>query len=338
MEAKLFSQAVKRFVDKYSDSVESSVKRLGFELLRRTIIRTTRVCTGRMRNGWHVSFHAPSNWVPSSERESKPDPGFDMNVKELYVQNNVYYAVYHEFGCLSSGETRILTTKGLVPIKKIKEGDLVYTHENRFRPVVQKHVYDLEGLDKKIGFVSITVNNKKKLTVTDNHKIMTDFGWVEAGKLQVGDQVFMVGNSPLVRKHKNFFCLDCHRKEGRHKGEIIHIRKWKQRNFSVPGITKLYDLSVQEDKSYVANGVVVHNTSRGLKPLLMLTRSVQELRGEMEKYVLEGMEPLWNKEINGITGAGLAGAALKRKQNFLKSFPRTAPRGSCRSMKGLKKR
>ena len=166
LETKAFDLAVKRFVRLYGDSAENSVKKIGFELQRRTVNRTSRVDTGRMKNSWHTSFHRPSNWVPSENDpvERKPDPGVDKLVRTLFIQSNLHYTPHHEFGA------------------------------------------NLRG-------------------------------------------------------------------------------------------------------------------GRKLSPLLMLTKSVQELSGEMVQYLLSRMEPLWNKEINGITGAGLTAEAKVRKADFIKSLP-----------------
>ena len=54
LDTRMFDRALQSFVKKYNHSVEYSVKKIGFEILRRAMLRTTRVCTGRMRNGWHV--------------------------------------------------------------------------------------------------------------------------------------------------------------------------------------------------------------------------------------------------------------------------------------------
>jgi hypothetical protein len=178
LETKFFNAAVHKFIQKYGDGAEIAIKRVGFELLRRTIIRTTRVCEGRMRNGWHITFHVPSTWEPKGGGDSKPDPGMDNHIKVLYLQNNVHYAVYHEWG-----------------------------------------------------------------------------------------------------------------------------------------------------------------TNRGLAPLLMLTDSVTEMRGELERFLVKGMEPLWNKEINGITSGGLTKEAKVSKSAFLKRLSsRGSKKGICKRYKGMKKR
>jgi len=175
MDTKMFDRALQSFVKKYDYSVEYSVKKVGFELLRRAMLRTTRVCTGRMRSGWHISYHRPSSWEPKTGKEKAPNLGIDMSVKTLFVQNNVFYAIYHEVG--------------------------------------------------------------------------------------------------TVR----------------------------------------------------------------LQPLLMLTVPVQEMRAEMAKYLLKGTEPLWNKEINGVTGFGLTKEGRIAKGVFLKKFPRTAKRGVCSKTKKRKR-
>ena len=159
-----FDAAVQRFVKQYRGGSEKAIKRVGFELLRRTMLRTTRVDTGRMINGWHVSFHLRSDWAPSKDnpRQKPPSPGNEVGLKTLFLQNRVFYAQIHEFG-----------------------------------------------------------------------------------------------------------------------------------------------------------------SKRGLSPLLMMTKSVAEMRGELEKNLSEGMEPLWNKEINGVSGKGLSATGLITKEMALKLFAKS---------------
>mgnify|MGYP001583017926 FL=1 len=177
LEHAAFDKAVQRFVTQYKGGVSNAVRRVGFELLSRTTLRTTRVDTGRMLNGWHLSFHRRSNWVPPEDDplQKPPDPGNPAGLRTLFVQNRVFYAVEHEFG------------------------------------------------------------------------------------------------------------------------------------------------------------------RRGLSPLLMLTKSTIELRGELEKFLKEGMKPLWNKEINGVTGMGLSAAAMVRREEII-SRAGLAREGVARKRKNKGKR
>ena len=157
LEHAAFDSAVQRFITQYRGGVSNAIRRVGFELERRTTQRTTRVITGRMKNGFHVSFHRPSNWAPSEENplERHPNPGNPSGMRTMFLQNRVHYAIEHEFG------------------------------------------------------------------------------------------------------------------------------------------------------------------RRGLSPLLMLTKSVAELRGELERYLSEGIRPLWNREINGIGGTGLSPQARIDRDRFV---------------------
>ena len=99
-EMESFDDALKSYLSKQGRLVQDAVKKVGFETLRRVIIRTIRVDTGRMRNGWYLSFHHRSDWSPSedSPTESPPDPGIDTGVNTIFVQNNVHYTPLQEFG------------------------------------------------------------------------------------------------------------------------------------------------------------------------------------------------------------------------------------------------
>jgi hypothetical protein len=116
-----FRKAIKAFLAQNRVNHSENVKRIGFEALRRVILRTTRVDTGRMRNAWHVSFHNPSSWEPPAIAKAKkgqaqklsnvprPDPGSGRNLMFLFLQNNVFYTTFHEFGTRDLSPLLMLT-------------------------------------------------------------------------------------------------------------------------------------------------------------------------------------------------------------------------------------
>ncbi len=71
--------------------------------------------------------------------------------------------------------TKVYTQNGYKNIESIKKGDLVLTHQNRFKPVnaIMNRVYS--------GAMQvITGYNFRKIICTANHKFLTENGWVEA--------------------------------------------------------------------------------------------------------------------------------------------------------------
>ena len=86
--------------------------------------------------------------------------------------------------CLLDGQVKIYTSKGWKKIKDIRLGEMVLTHKKGFMKVIDiirtpKQVPDAV----RFGFGGTQQMN---LSVTDNHKILIDDGWVEAKNLKIG--------------------------------------------------------------------------------------------------------------------------------------------------------
>lgn len=71
-------------------------------------------------------------------------------------------------------DTLVQTKRGLIPIQEIVVGDLVLTHKNRYREVLQTHRNYYDGKT-----VNIMGN-----WLTANHPVLTPKGWVRADNLQ----------------------------------------------------------------------------------------------------------------------------------------------------------
>jgi len=162
--------------------------------------------------------------------------------------------------CFPAG-TMITVEGGLKPIEDIAAGDLVLTHERRHRRVTEtmKRLTDepLVRLNLFLGVPARSVGNvvPKSLTATENHPILafrkamaegseasSDIRpeWIDAGKLDVGDAVVVpyIGATQRVGAHP--------------VAVVTGISKVDHRGL-------VYNFQVEEDESYVANGVFVHN-------------------------------------------------------------------------------
>ena len=120
--------------------------------------------------------------------------------------------------CLIDGQVAIYTSKGFMPISKIKGGDLVLTHKGRFRKVKQL----IETPHQKANIVKITIGNKflsrSSLTLTEDHPVLVDGQWKFAKNLQEGDKIKILANKcracGKVTPYYNQYCsLGCHSKE-----------------------------------------------------------------------------------------------------------------------------
>ncbi len=152
--------------------------------------------------------------------------------------------------CFIDPQTPIYTSRGWVPIGKVKIGDMVLTHEKRFR-----RVYALPRTpQQKPNVVRLKLKGEKFISMTENHLVLIDKGdhkhWIAAGDVKEGYNVVMLA--------------------GNHSGEY-NLTGWPVESITrfVPKKNKtLYNLSVEKDESYIAKGVVVHNCRCRAIPLL----------------------------------------------------------------------
>ncbi|MCI0679436.1 MAG: Hint domain-containing protein, partial [Actinobacteria bacterium] len=139
--------------------------------------------------------------------------------------------------CFPAG-ARVMTREGFTPIEKIEPGDLVLTHEGRYQRVV-------ETMQRQIDedLVRLHIGNQV-LTATQNHPLLRICGneieWVAAGDIGLGDAVFTMPN---------------HESGKRRLGTAVPALRIDM----VPFSGTVYNLQVEEDESYVVDGVVVHN-------------------------------------------------------------------------------
>ena len=92
--------------------------------------------------------------------------------------------------CFVDWKVPILTSKGFVPIAKIKVGDLVLTHKGKFKPVTELLRQSVDSAD--IVTIRIKIKGGKNLdtlTMTVEHPVLTQRGWVRADKLTLEDSV-----------------------------------------------------------------------------------------------------------------------------------------------------
>ena len=130
------------------------------------------------------------------------------------------------FNCVV-GDTLIATLQGDRRIKDLVVGDFVLTHLDRFMRVTST-MFQLPDNTLEIQ----TQNNT--LRITADHPVLTQCGdayrWILAGDLTSSDHVM---------------------KRGRHTEKVVSVRR-------IP-VEPVYNISVAEDESYIANDIVVHN-------------------------------------------------------------------------------
>lgn len=137
--------------------------------------------------------------------------------------------------CLASG-CKITTMLGEKNIEDIQVGDKVLTHLGHYMPVT-------ETMNRFPDELMDLHTSSYHVRITPNHPILQwdmfngVYRWVNAGYLEEDDMICTVNGYEF----------------------IVAVQECEPE--------QVYNISVQEDESYIANGIVVHNCRSGLVPL-----------------------------------------------------------------------
>lgn len=131
-------------------------------------------------------------------------------------------------------ETLVTTALGQVRIDSVKVGDCVLTHSGRMRKVLDTMVRPYDGELIELH----TYGNGTPLKCTPNHPVRVynpanqTYSWVKAEDLKTGMMAVNIATPVKIRR------ID-----------------------SIPYKGNVYNLSVECDESFIADGIVVHNCS-----------------------------------------------------------------------------
>lgn len=160
--------------------------------------------------------------------------------------------------CFVAG-TKVATPKGLISIEELKIGDEVFT-QNAIRKVTQLYEMpkqDLLEVNTKNGMQNICTQGQMfKVYINENATI-----WKKAIDLKLGDNLICCEisddeTSKKVNKKKSIYAQDedfeiLEQEITVFFSEIVEIKE------SEPAIT--YDIQVETDHEFIANGMLVHN-------------------------------------------------------------------------------
>lgn len=136
--------------------------------------------------------------------------------------------------CFVAG-TMITTERGLVPIEKVKVGDRVLTRSG-YRDVVKSGV---TGESEDV--LSLTLRCGTSLTCTMDHPIyVSGKGFVTARSIGKGDRLMVIDSAATVMTK-------------------LKLVPGVVRGLSDAGKARVYNLEVDGEHEYFANGVLVHN-------------------------------------------------------------------------------
>ncbi|HIE02850.1 MAG TPA: hypothetical protein EYP59_21640 [Thiotrichaceae bacterium] len=97
-----------------------------------------------------------------------------------------------------TGNTLVHTKRGLVPISKVKIGDLVLSYDEKTTQTQYNEVLNLIQGEQEYTIVTLTLENGELIEATDNHPFyIQGKGWNPASSLKVG-QALQLHNGTLV--------------------------------------------------------------------------------------------------------------------------------------------
>ncbi|MBS3108176.1 hypothetical protein J4468_04670, partial [Candidatus Woesearchaeota archaeon] len=133
-----------------------------------------------------------------------------------------------------SGNTFVSTEKGLVKIKEIAGNQILLQKEAQLQKalaVFKTGIKETYKLKTKSGY---------EINATADHKILTENGWKQLGDLTENDSIYVQKN--YQTRDINFeFIYDC------------------VESITPNGLEEVYDLIEPNTRSFIGNGIVVHN-------------------------------------------------------------------------------
>lgn len=157
--------------------------------------------------------------------------------------------------CFVDSRVRIYTSRGWVSIKNIIVGDEVLTHKGRFRKVTSL-IFRENTAEDVPGYYNLSVLFREKKLVlrgmTKGHPLLINGRWVGIEDIKVGDRVSMM--------------MELHSKD--YRAEEYEVQQIEYKLVGKERKTvRTYNISVEEDESYVVEGFVSHNCRCTVNPV-----------------------------------------------------------------------
>lgn len=148
---------------------------------------------------------------------------------------------YRDTTCFIKG-TKISTPNGLVPIQRLRVGDRVYAYNHAQKRRVVSIVTKL-WKHKPSPYLRLPLHKGKWLGVTANHPVYVRHkGYIRAEYLKPGDLLLSLSQ--------------------RNGGRML-LFSLSQKPARAPKPQVVYNISVARFQNYFAQGILVHNKSRG---------------------------------------------------------------------------
>ncbi|TRU12083.1 MAG: DNA polymerase III subunit gamma/tau [Microcystis sp. Msp_OC_L_20101000_S702] len=184
------------------------------------------------------------------EIDAASNTGVD-NIREIIERSQFApvqcrYKVYVIDECLT-GDSLVFTETGLIPINHPEIlGKRVLSYNESSGEWEYKKV--LRWLNRGVKATLTIQTRNQTINCTGNHLIRTEKAWIQAKNLKIGDQILSPVNVAAVQ----------------YTPSIIKSPQWLTNFEEVIGIQEgdtesVYDLEVEDNHNFVANGLLVHN-------------------------------------------------------------------------------
>lgn len=201
--------------------------------------------------------------------------------------------------CILNGDARVITKKGYVPIKMITIGDEVLTHKLRWKKVTNTLSWYTKPYSDEYYKVSFPGKHSYEVSVTPEHKFLTPDGFQEIRNIKkpvimVAHQKCKICDKERVSKYPGYFCSNECRdalldNPVKYANNMLAKEEFILKELPV-SISRhpdtlpsmLHDITVEEDHSFIVNGMVSHNC-RCL--LLYLPKGYTVLPGGKLEYI-----------------------------------------------------
>ena len=210
-------------------------------------------------------------------------------------------------GCFIAG-TGVVTDNGVKAIEEIKVGDRTLTHNGVYRRVYSAQVRQYAGKLYQVSYV----NCKQDLNVTEEHPLLVvrrevekpnnknlTATWVKVSNVHIGDYLVMPISS--VINHKLDILTEIL------SGNVKLLRSETLEDYALVAVNSIssievdkinvYNFSVEEDESYVAGGVLVHNCTAPVYKKDSLHAAVVELVALEGAHIRYVTIQNWSKNI-----------------------------------------
>lgn len=215
------------------DVLERRLQRYGNALLRQRSLTIARTETMTAANGgqlaaWQdarrqglIDADTTRRWSATSDDRTDLEVCLPLDGEEATLDGDfvvpdgeakgeAFHSPPAHPNCLVSPRTPVYTSEGWKAVRDVAIGDLVLTHKGRFKVVTVLH-----RNQDTLPTIKFWFDGKRQgLSLTMNHPILTQRGWIEAGQVTTDDSVTLIGTRcgycgtviPADRKSKVKYC------------------------------------------------------------------------------------------------------------------------------------